>query len=212
MWSLGFLRMLLCGFLFIFLFQSDVCTDGNFVTFCSLSLYSVLWKICWRSMLVQQLRMLISFYIMYFYIIEFLDSQVFLSNAYNFTSGEIVLSYECWFKIQQLIGVVFAVMGASLIWILRYMESGIEYYTTIGSMLCCFGIFVFKRLIQYVTKLSGLGQGTWYMYIVSQNSIMVLVKVFLLVNDGISHVPWRNTLGLVAVAMWIFAYHVFICW
>ena len=69
------------------------------------------------------------------------------------------------------------------------MESGIEYYTTIGSMLCCFGIFVFKRLIQYVTKLSGLGQGTWYMYIVSQKSIMVMVKVFLLVNDGISHVP-----------------------
>lgn len=90
MWSLGFLRMLLRGFLFIFLFQSDVCTDGNFVTFCSLSLYSVLWKICWRSMLVQQLRMLISFYIMYFYIIEFLDSQVFLSNTYNFTSREVV--------------------------------------------------------------------------------------------------------------------------
>lgn len=41
----------------------------------------------------------------------------------------------------------------------------------------------------HVTKLSVLGQSTWYMYIVSQKSIMVIVKVSLLVNDGISHVP-----------------------
>ena len=104
MWILGSLRMLLCGFLFIFLFQSDVCTDRNFVTFCSLSLYSVLWKICWRSMLVQQLRMLISFYIMYFYIIEFLDSQVFLSNTYNFTSREVVLTMNVGLKSSSWLG------------------------------------------------------------------------------------------------------------
>ena len=55
-------------------------------------------------MLVQQLRMLISFYIMYFYIIEFLDSQVFLSNTYNFTSREVVLTMNVGLKSSSWLG------------------------------------------------------------------------------------------------------------